>query len=76
MELTQYSMIETLKDFVRRLDDLEIRYMITGSFAMHAYATGRLTYDIDAIIEISGPDAGKFESKFFPDYPKENMCSP
>ena len=66
--LTQNSMLETLKDFVQRLDDLGIQYMITGSFAMHAYATGRLTYDIDAIIEISGRDVERFGSKFLPDY--------
>lgn len=66
--LTQNSMTETLKDFVQRLDDLGIQYMITGSFAMHAYATGRLTYDIDAIIEISSRDAERFESRFLPDY--------
>jgi len=61
-------MIETLKDFVQRLDDLGIQYMITGSFAMHAYATGRLTYDIDAVIELSASDAAGFESRFLPDY--------
>ncbi|MEP6849331.1 MAG: hypothetical protein ABI999_10775 [Acidobacteriota bacterium] len=61
-------MIETLKDFVQRINELGIEYMITGSFAMQAYATGRLTYDIDAIIEVSGGDAGRFESKFLPDY--------
>jgi hypothetical protein len=66
--LTQNSMIETLKDFVRRLDDLGIQYMITGSFAMHVYATGRLTYDIDAVVEVSSHDAGRFEAKFLPDY--------
>ena len=61
-------MVETLKDFVQRLDELGIQYMITGSFAMHSYATGRLTYDIDAVIEISSQDAGRFEAKFLPDY--------
>lgn len=66
--LTQNSMIDTLKDFVQRLDDLGIQYMITGSFAMHAYATGRLTYDIDSVIEVSSRDAARFASKFFPDY--------
>lgn len=66
--ITQNSMIETLKDFVQRLNDLGIQYMITGSFAMHAYATGRLTYDIDAVIKISSRDPERFESKFLPDY--------
>ena len=66
--VTQNSMVETLKDFVQRLDDLGIQYMVTGSFAMHAYATGRLTYDIDAIIEVSRRDVERFETKFLPDY--------
>jgi hypothetical protein len=35
---------------------------------LHAYATGRLTYDIDAIIEISSRNVERFESKFLPDY--------
>lgn len=61
-------MIETLKDFVQRLEDLGVEYMVTGSFAMHSYATGRLTYDIDAVVEISSRDAGRFESRFLPDY--------
>jgi len=50
------------------MTDLGIQYIITGSVAMHAYATGRLTFDIDAVIEISSRDAGRFESKFSPDY--------
>ena len=66
--VTNNSMIETLKDFVQRLDELKVQYMITGSFAMHAYVTGRLTYDIDAIIEVSSRDAERFEAKFLPDY--------
>lgn len=61
-------MIDTLKDFVQRLNDLEIEYMITGSFAMHAYVTGRLTYDIDAVIEMSAADAPRFAARFSPDY--------
>lgn len=66
--LTENSMIDTLKDFVQRLDDLGIEYMITGSFAMHAYVTGRLTFDIDAVVEISANDAARFAARFSPDY--------
>ena len=65
---TQNSMIEALKDFVQRLDELGIQYMITGSFAINAFAVGRLTCDIDAVIEISSGDAERVESKFLPDY--------
>lgn len=61
-------MIETLKDLVERLDGLRIEFMITGSFAMHSYSTGRLTYDLDVILEISYKDAARFESRFLPDY--------
>lgn len=61
-------MIETLKDFVQRLGDLRIPYMVTGSFAMLAYATPRMTYDIDAIIEISSQEADAIENRFLSDY--------
>ena len=40
-------MLVTLKDVAERLNDLGIEYMVTGSFAMSAYATARTTLDID-----------------------------
>ena len=55
--ITGNSMIDTLKDFASRLDDLGIGYMVTGSFALSAYATARTTMDIDVIIEIGPGDA-------------------
>jgi len=51
--ITQNSKVETLEDFVQRLDELGIQYMITGSFAVHAYATGRPSNDIDAFVATS-----------------------
>lgn len=61
-------MVATLQDVVVRLDELGIAYMVTGSFAMSAYATARTTMDIDMIVEISSKDAERFERKFSPDY--------
>ncbi len=65
---TGNSMIDTLKDFALRLDDLGIGYMVTGSFALSAYATARMTMDIDVIIEIGPNDALRFANRFLGDY--------
>ena len=61
-------MLVTLKDVVERLDDLGISYMVTGSFAMSAYATARTTLDIDVVLEINPADANRFEQRFLDDY--------
>ena len=61
-------MVATLADVVSRLDELGIRYMVTGSFAMSIYATARTTMDIDIIVEIGSTKADRFEAKFSPDY--------
>lgn len=61
-------MIETLEDTVRRLDELGIEYMITGSVAMSSYVVARTTMDIDVVIEIANLDADNFERKFLDDY--------
>ena len=54
-------MVATLKDVTKRLGELGIEYMVTGSFAMSSYTTARTTLDIDVILEIAGPDAQRFE---------------
>ena len=61
-------MLLTLSDVTRRLDELGIEYMVTGSFAMSTYVTARTTLDIDIVIEIAGINAQQFEAKFAPDY--------
>jgi hypothetical protein len=61
-------MLATLDDAVRRLDELKVPYMVTGSFAMSTYAMARTTMDIDIVIEIGNVDANVFETKFRPDY--------
>jgi hypothetical protein len=55
------SEIEVLKLVCRRLQEVGIPYMLTGSLAANFYATPRMTRDIDMVIEM-----GKFEvAKFF-----------
>src|SRR5689334_12666476 len=58
------SMIETLRDFVIKADQLGIEYMVTGSFAMSAYGQIRHTKDIDIVIELPLRLVGQFAAVF------------
>jgi hypothetical protein len=60
--------LEVLKTVGRRLDDLGIPYMITGSMAVNYYAVPRMTRDIDLVVELSGGDAGRFRETFQDDF--------
>lgn len=60
--------IEVLKDVVRRLDKIDIEYMISGSIAMNFYATPRMTRDIDIVVVIEKSDIDKIFSEFKNDY--------
>lgn len=46
------SELETLLEVARRLNELQISYMLTGSLAKTFYATPRMTRDIDVVIEL------------------------
>lgn len=62
------SMIETLRDFVAKANELGIEYMVTGSFAMSAYGEIRFTRDIDVVLQISEGQAKPFAELFEADY--------
>jgi hypothetical protein len=62
------SMIETLRDFVGKANQLGIEYMVTGSFAMSAYGDIRFTRDIDVVLQISEDQARLFARLFEQDY--------
>jgi len=68
MAFEENEMLVTVKDVAERLNDLGIKYMVTGSFAMSAYAKARTTMDIDVVLEISSTDAKRFERRFLGDY--------
>ena len=61
-------MMDTFRDVTRRLDQLSIPYMVTGSFAMGVYATARTTLDIDIVIEITTADVDRFVAAFQKDF--------
>jgi hypothetical protein len=65
---TGYSMIETLRDFVAKANELGIEYMVRGSFAMSAYGEIRMTRDIDVVIQIGTSQAEPFAKLFKGEY--------
>ena len=50
--------------FIRRLNGLGIRYMVTGSVASIAYGEARLTHDVDIVVEIRSDDADRLGAAF------------
>ncbi len=65
---TGTSMIEMLRDFVEKMNELGIEYMVTGSYAMSAYGEIRMTKDIDVVVELLSTDAAPFYNLFIDDY--------
>ncbi|WP_448519835.1 DUF6036 family nucleotidyltransferase [Rhodoflexus sp.] len=61
-------MIDTLKDTVTRLEQLEIPYMLSGSIALITYTTPRMTRDIDIVIELMPEHISKFVMAFQQNY--------
>lgn len=55
---------DILRRTVRRLDDLRLRYLITGSIASMYYGEHRLTNDIDIVIALREDDVGGFLAAF------------
>ena len=58
------SMIDTLRDFVRKAGELGVEYMVTGSFAMSAYGEIRTTRDIDIVVELRLSGISSFAEVF------------
>ncbi len=50
--------------FTRRLNALNVCYMITGSVASTIYGEPRFTHDIDMVIELEPEDAERLEEAF------------
>ena len=65
---TLYPILETLRDFVAKADQLGIGYMVTGSFAMSAYGAIRYTRDIDIIVQLELQKAAAFANAFADEY--------
>lgn len=69
--------MEVLQDFTKRLEQLNIAYMLTGSMAMVHYAMPRMTADIDIVVEFDSSRTDEIISHFEPDYyiPHSSMRS-
>jgi len=56
--------IQVLKDVVTRLESSGISYMLSGSMAMHFYATPRMTRDLDLVVELPAGRVSDFVAAF------------
>ena len=61
-------MIETMRDFIEKIDDLGIEYMVTGSYAMSAYGEIRMTRDIDVVLQVTEKDIKPLFDRFKGEY--------
>lgn len=57
-----------LKDCTERLEKIGVPYMLTGSMAMLQYSIGRMTRDIDIVIEVSEISVEEFIKNFEDNY--------
>ena len=62
------SMIETLRDFVEKMNALGVDYMVTGSYAMSAYGEIRMTRDIDVVLQLKEKDIRLLVDQFQDEY--------
>lgn len=60
--------IDILKLVCSRLEEANVAYMLTGSFAANFYAVPRMTRDIDIVIEIPKSDVEKIFQIFQDDF--------
>lgn len=56
--------IELLRRLVEMFDELEIPYMVVGSFACGVYSEPRMTRDIDVVASLKYGDASELAEKF------------
>lgn len=57
---------EPFEFFIQILNELEIKYCVTGSIASIIFGEPRLTHDIDIIIHMDTADIVKLQSSFLP----------
>ena len=60
------------RDVLDRLEDLGLRWYVTGSWALAAYAEPRMTRDIDVVLEMTPP---AYESKVRPSFDRDFLVN-
>lgn len=58
------SLLDILKDVVKRFDDLGIEYFLVGSLATMYYGRARFTQDVDLVVRINARQVVRFENLF------------
>ncbi len=61
-------MIDNLYDVIKKLENINVQYMLSGSLAMGFYTISRSTYDIDIVVHLSLSDLNNLEIAFKGDY--------
>ncbi len=56
--------LELLQKVCRQLDEIGIKYMVSGSVALNIYGIPRMTRDIDIVIELSKDRIDEFANLF------------
>ncbi len=64
--------LEPFLIYIRKLEELGLRYMVSGSVAAIYYGEPRLTNDVDIILFLSRDDASRLEQAF----PKDQFYCP
>ncbi len=59
---------DVLLDVARRLERLDLAYMVTGSLASMYFGVPRFTHDIDLVIQVPPTAADRLAQAFQPDY--------
>jgi hypothetical protein len=60
--------LDIVRDVSRRLDQVGIDFMLTGSMAMNYYAQPRMTRDIDVVVALGSADVDRIVNLFSRDY--------
>jgi hypothetical protein len=60
--------LEVLGIVSERLSAAGLEFMLSGSFALAYYATPRMTRDIDIVVALRAPDAGRLVAAFAQDF--------
>jgi len=50
--------------FTNRLDEMDLRYMVTGAVASILYGEPRLTHDIDLVVEMTKESVNEIAQAF------------
>ena len=66
--IQQQEQNDVLGDFTKRLDKIDIEYMLVGLMALVHYAMPRTTVDIDIVVKILPENIDKFITEFETDY--------